>query len=118
MIRLQFFSGRHSKRSNSGLFDAVLGILAQFKTLPFSLCLSATKAITSFLSVAPDLISEKLAQAFSAAVESLAEVRELALPGESMGDSPASRALVLTEFGKEIHATFVASERFKAFESL
>jgi hypothetical protein len=114
MVRLQFFSGRHSTRSDSGIFGALLGLLARFKNIPLSLGLSATKAITGFLSLAPDLIGAELAAAFAAAVESLTEVRELALPGETMPDSPELRAIVLTEFGKEVHATFVASERLGA----
>jgi hypothetical protein len=114
MVRLQFFNGRWSGRTNSELFDAVLGLLAQFKTLSLSLVLSTTKVITSLVSAAPDLIGDQLARAFSAAVESLAAVRDIQLPAEAVADSPQLRAMMLTEFGKEIHATFVASERLRA----
>jgi hypothetical protein len=114
LVRLQFFRGRYSRRGDSGIFNALLGVLAAFRTIPISLALSTTKAITAFLSVAPDLIGAELVQGFTTAVETLADVTEISLPGEGASDSPELRAIILTEFGKEVHATFVASERLTA----
>jgi hypothetical protein len=118
LVRLQFFDGRRSSRGNCPIFTAVLVLLPQFDTLPLPLCLSITKVVTAFVSLAPDLISEELAAAFSAAVATLSGVSELGIPDDGLTDSPSLRAVMLTEFAKEVHATYVASERLNSLLSL
>jgi hypothetical protein len=114
LTRLQYFGGDRIDGTNPDLFRAVLDLLRKFKTIPLPECLSVTKVITSFVSSAPDLISDDLAGAFVDAIASLTDVSVIDIADHQLIDSPELRAALLVEFAKELHATFIASEKLKA----
>jgi hypothetical protein len=118
LTRLQYFGSGRIDGTNPELFGAVLDLFKRFKTIPLVECLSVTKVITSFVSSAPDLISDELTGAFAEAVASLADVSVIDITNERPVDSPELRAALLVEFGKEIHATFVTSEKLNALAGL
>jgi hypothetical protein len=112
--RVRFFGVERPEGRNPEVFAAVLDLFRRFKAIPIALGLSVTQVITYFVSVAPDVIAGGLADAYAAVVAEFAGIKEIELGQEPGEDSPQFRAAVLAEFGKEVHATFVAVERLRA----
>ena len=88
-------------------------LLSKFKDQSITLALSLSQLILMMLANAPDLISKDLAQSYEDAVKQYKEVPFFQIQTIETHDCPEFRAAILTEFGKEIHATFIASEKIK-----
>ncbi|EAY14738.1 hypothetical protein TVAG_038460 [Trichomonas vaginalis G3] len=110
----------HVQGKNNDLFPHVAALLKNAKTMPLRELLSLTSVLSLFTAAESSLIGSCLAENFEAAVNQLSEVQIFELPSENSKDGPEVRAAILAEFGKEIHATFTAHEKFnsvkKAFD--
>lgn len=105
-----------STEIHAAIFDGVIELFKQFKNLRMSLCLSIIHLISLFIAAQPGLISGELITAYKFVVEQYSDVETFVIPtGESTKDSPEVRAAILAEFGKMMHATFVAHEKLAAF---
>lgn len=119
ITRINFYGSKNSKRSKGTeqkencIFIHILKLLSKFKEQSISLALSLSQLILMILANAPDLISDDLAESYKSAVEQYKEVPFFQIQALKSHDSPEFRAAILTEFGKEIHATFIASEKIK-----
>ena len=89
-------------------------MLRRYKTISLSLCLSLTRLIVQFVSIAPDLISNELVSSYSEVIQQYSDVPSFEMPNDESEDSPEVRASILAEFGKEIHTTFVTSEKIRS----
>lgn len=119
ITRINFYGTKNNKRSvgtdnkDKCVFIHILNLLSKFKEQSISLALSLSQLILMILANAPDLISDDLAKSYESAVEQYKEVPFFQMESLKYPDSPEFRAAILTEFGKEIHATFIASEKIK-----
>jgi hypothetical protein len=116
--RLELFGNVRPIGDNDDVFGAVVGVLRRFGKISVNVCLCLTKLITIFVSLAPDLICRELTEGYAVAVGEFESVLEFGVPEEKCKDCGELRAAILTEFGKEIHATFVASEKMKRIASI
>ncbi|OHT00129.1 hypothetical protein TRFO_08126 [Tritrichomonas foetus] len=114
MTRINFYGIRRAQGTDKNIFGDILNILSNFKSQSMTLCLSLSELILMILANAPDLISTDLAKAYEAAVKQYSDVPYFQMPMREFADTKEVRAAILTEFGKEIHATFIASEKIKA----
>ena len=112
--RVLYFYGKRKDGKNTELFSPVLGLLRRYKTISLSLCLSLTQLIVQFVSIAPDLISNELVSSYSEVIQQYSDVPSFEMPNDESEDSPEVRASILAEFGKEIHTTFVTSEKIRS----
>lgn len=103
---------------NDILFPHVIALLKTFDKLSLSLCLTLTHVITLYISICPYLINTELADAFSEAVTKYQQVTTFSVPNENSVDSPEVRAAILAEFGKEIHATFIAAMKLQSYHMI
>ena len=108
--RLSFF-GKHYEGNNIELFQHILGLFLRFKNLSLQIILSLTQLITFFLSAQPSLINSQLSKCFESVVNEYKNIERFDLPLKDNSDNNFNRAAILTEFGKEIHSTFLASEK-------
>lgn len=116
--RIGYFGSARPVGKNADLFSAVVAILPLFKTMPISMCLALTKVITLFVSVAPDLIGDELVETFRKVVASFDEVKSLEVATTEFTDTVESRAVILAEFAKELHTTFVAAEKVRSTKTM
>lgn len=112
--RVLYYYGKRKDGHNTKLFEHVLGLFKRFKTISLSLCLSLTELITHFAAIAPDLISNELVSTYSDVIQQYSDVTNFEMPNEESNDSPEVRASILAEFAKEIHTTFIASEKIRS----
>ncbi|KAH0788251.1 hypothetical protein GPJ56_007834 [Histomonas meleagridis] len=115
--RVLFFDGIRKDGNNKELFEQILGLLKRFNSISLTVCLSVTQLITEFVSIAPDLISKDLVDAYAVAIKQYANVPFFEMPNEKSSDCPEVRAAILAEFGKEIHTTFIAYEKIRSASS-
>ena len=110
------------KRCESGkndiFYKLLLDLLKKFKILELKTAVSLTGLISTFFSINPLLINNELAESFELAVKDFIYVEKLPELKETTEDSPEVRAVILAEFGKEIHSTYLASEKLAANEEL
>ena len=111
--RINLYGQKRADGCGSNVFGIILSLLADFKGLSLSLCLSLSELILMLLANAPDLISTDLAKSYEQALSQYKEVPYFQMPIVKFSDTPEVRAAILTEFGKEIHATFIASEKIR-----
>ena len=108
----------NAKGTNEKFFAHVCKLLTRVKTLPLRTLLSVTHIIALFIAAEPSCIGGDLAEAFEEACLSLKDVQIMLQINQSTQDSPEVRAEILAECGKEIHATYLAHEKFVAANQL
>ncbi|OHS99128.1 hypothetical protein TRFO_34535 [Tritrichomonas foetus] len=105
-------SDNNGASGNSDIFIKLLTVFKRFDTLSIHIALLLTQVLAYYFAIAPDLINTDLADAFKAAVNKYSDVEAFSLTfNENTNDSPELRAAILSEFAKEIHGTFIASEK-------
>ena len=106
------------KGTNEQFFSHVCKLLTRIQTLPLRTLLSVTHIIALFIAAEPSCIGGDLAEAFEEACLALKDVQIVLQINQSTVDSPEVRAAILAECGKEIHATYLAHEKFVASNHL
>lgn len=110
---------RSEINSNNNIFPTLLSMFRRFSSLTVHVDLELTKLLSMFMALAPDLINTDFAEAFKSVVSNYNDVESISNEiKEDALDSPQLRASILAEFGKEIHGTFVASEKIGDLNSL
>ena len=103
---------------NNTIFSALLAMFQRFSSLTVHVALELTKLLSTYMAIAPDLINSNFAEAFNSVVSNYSDVESFSTEiREDTTDSPQLRASILAEFGKEIHGTFIASEKIDALNS-
>lgn len=104
--------------NNSIIYSTVLSMFQRFSLIAIHVALELTKLLSMFMAIAPDLIDAEFAETFKTVVSHYCDVESISneIKDDAI-DSPELRASILAEFGKEIHATFIASEKMDALNS-
>ena len=103
---------------NNAFFKACLKLLREFNKLKISTAVGLTGLITTFVSINPGLIDDAFAESYEKAVKHYIQIQIIPTFKEIVEDTPNIRAAILSEFGKEIHATYLVSEKIAANEEL
>ena len=106
------------KGKDDKFFRHVSKLLARVQTLPLRTLLSVTHVIALFIAADASCIGGDLAESFEEACLSLKDVETVEHISATSHDGPELRAAILAECGKEIHATYLAHEKFVAAQSL
>jgi len=115
--RIELF-GPQREGNNVDLIHHLLGLFIRFKSLPLSLCLSITQLIALMIAAEPTLVSSQLVNTFESVVHEYKDVQRFENPQERPADTPELRAFILSEFGKEIHSTFLAAEKIMRLNTM
>ncbi|KAH0787364.1 hypothetical protein GPJ56_008716 [Histomonas meleagridis] len=104
---------KNDENNNYNIYSYILNLFKDFQNLTINEILSVTQLISLIVSVAPDLINNELADAFKSVVAKYENVELFEIPKDMTKDTKELRAVLLCEFAKEIHSTFIMSEKMK-----
>ena len=114
ITRMNSYTQRTEDGFNDEMYSRILYVLKEFQKLSISCALSITQLISILISIAPDLINDELANVVKEIIIPYKDVETVKISNFSqLKDSKELRATILCEFAKEIHGTFIASEKLK-----
>ena len=117
LSRIFSFKQCHNGK-NDIFYKTCLKLLREFNKLNINTALGLTGLLTTFLSINPSLVDDVFAESYEIAVKQYIHIQILPTFQEMKEDAPNVRAAILSEFGKEIHATYLVSEKIAANENL
>lgn len=104
--------------SGTIIFSTLLSMFRRFSSLTVHVDLELTKLLSTYIAIAPDLINTEFADAFKTVISNYSDVERFSNEiNDDTVDSPELRASILAEFGKEIHGTYIASEKIGSLNS-